>query len=59
MKPEAIIQGYHLNGKHSNTPVSDESLPASLVTQLIGQSYELVEEGLPVKLRNPSSRGDD
>ncbi len=31
-EPEAIIQGYHLNGKHWNTLVFDESLPASLVT---------------------------
>ena len=58
-EPEAIIQGYHLNGKHWNTLVFDESLPTSLMTELIGHSYELGEKGLPVKLRNPSSGGDD
>ena len=31
-EPEAIIQGYYLNGNHWNTLVFDKSLPASLVT---------------------------
>ena len=56
---EAIIPGYHMNKKRWNTLVFDESLPASLVTELIGHSYELVVKGLPAKLRNLLSGGDD
>jgi predicted DNA-binding protein (MmcQ/YjbR family) len=55
----AIISGYHMNKKHWNTLVFDKSLPASLVTELVGHSYELVVKGLPAKLGNPSSGGDD
>ncbi len=56
---EAIISGYHMNKKYWNTLVFDKSLPASLVTELVGHSYELVVKGLPAKLGNPSSGGDD
>ena len=55
----AIIPGYHMNREHWNTLVFDESLPASLATELVGHSYELVVKGPPAKLRNPSSGGDD
>ncbi|MDA7888719.1 MmcQ/YjbR family DNA-binding protein [Akkermansiaceae bacterium] len=48
---EAIIPGYHMNKKHWNTLVLDESLPASLVSELIGHSYDLVVQGLPAKAR--------
>ena len=54
-----IIPGYHMNKEHRNTLVFDESLPASLVTELIGHSYELVEKGLPARLSNLLSGGDD
>jgi len=56
---EAIIPGYHMNKKHWNTLVLDGSLPANLVSELIGHSYELVLQGLPAKLRNSLSGGDD
>ena len=48
---EAIIPGYHMNKKHWNTLVLDESLPAPLVSELIEHSYQLVVKGLPAKLR--------
>ena len=56
---EAIIPGWHMNKKHWNTLVLDESLPADLVSELIEHSYDLVVKGLPAKLRNSLSRGDD
>ena len=56
---EAIVPGYQMNREHWNTLVFDESLPASLVTELVGHSYELVVKSPPAKLRNPSSGGDD
>ena len=56
---DAIIPGYHMNKKHWNTLVLDESLPADLVSELIGHSYDLVVKGLPAKLRNSLSGGDD
>ena len=56
---EAIIPGWHMNKKHWNTLVLDESLPADLVSELIEHSYDLVVEGLPAKLRNSLSGGDD
>ena len=49
---EAVIPGYHMNKKHWNTLVLDESLPADLVSELIEHSYDLVVKGLPAKLRN-------
>ena len=56
---EAIIPGWHMNKKHWNTLVLDESLPADLVSELIEHSYDLVVKGLPAKLRNSLSGGDD
>lgn len=47
---EAIIPGYHINKKHWNTLVFDKSLPASMVTELIGHFYELVVKGLPAQV---------
>ncbi|MDG1671860.1 MAG: MmcQ/YjbR family DNA-binding protein [Akkermansiaceae bacterium] len=54
-----MIPSYHMNKKHWNTLVFAKSLPASLVTELIVHSYELVVKGLPAKLRNLLSGGDD
>lgn len=48
---EAIIPGYHMNKKHWNTLLLDESLPGDLVAELIRHSYDLVVRGLPAKLR--------
>ena len=50
---------YKVCGKMFATLGFDESLPTSLVTELIGHSHELVVKGLPAKLRNLLSGGDD
>ena len=49
---EAIIPGYHLNKRHWNTVTLDGSLPAQMVTDLLGDSYDLVVASLP-RARRP------
>ena len=48
----AIRPGYHLNKRHWNTITLDGSLPDELVTDLLGDSYDLVVASLP-KARRP------
>jgi predicted DNA-binding protein (MmcQ/YjbR family) len=48
----AIRPGYHLNKRHWNTLTLDGSLPDELVTDLLGDSYDLVVASLP-KARRP------
>ena len=49
---EAITPGYHLNKRHWNTITLDGSLPDEMVTDLLGDSYDLVVASLP-KARRP------
>lgn len=53
---EAIIPGYHMNKRHWITVTlgsghGSPSLPAELVQELIVDSYDLVVDGLPRRLR--------
>jgi len=48
----AIAAGYHLNKRHWNTITLDGSLPDQMVTDLLGDSYDLVVASLP-KTRRP------
>lgn len=48
---DAITPGYHLNKRHWITVSLTESLPEGLVDDLVEESYELVVEGLPKRLR--------
>jgi predicted DNA-binding protein (MmcQ/YjbR family) len=48
----AIGPGYHLNKRHWNTITLDGSLPDQMVTDLLGDSYDLVVATLP-KTRRP------
>ena len=43
----AITPGYHLNKRHWNTLILDDSVPAKLVRELVDHSYHLVVAGLP------------
>jgi predicted DNA-binding protein (MmcQ/YjbR family) len=43
----AITPGYHMNKIHWNTLILDDSLPQSLVFELIDHSYILVVNKLP------------
>jgi len=51
----AIVPGYHLNKRHWNTVTLDGSLPDQMVTDLLGDSYDLVVASLP-KARRPAGR---
>ncbi len=51
----AIAPGYHLNKRHWNTITLDGSLPDQMVTDLLGDSYDLVVAALP-KARRPPGR---
>ena len=48
----AIAPGYHLNKRHWNTITLDGSLPDQMVTDMLGDSYDLVVASLP-KARRP------
>jgi predicted DNA-binding protein (MmcQ/YjbR family) len=48
----AIGPGYHLNKRHWNTITLDGSVPDQMVTDLLGDSYDLVVASLP-KARRP------
>ena len=49
----AITPGYHLNKRHWNTITLDGSLPDEMVTDLLGDSYDLVVASLP-RARRPA-----
>src|ERR1700751_1280978 len=49
----AIAPGYHLNKRHWNTIALDGSLPDQMVTDMLGDSYDLVVASLP-KARGPA-----
>jgi len=42
----AVQPGYHMNKKHWNTVILDDSLPAEEVFRMIDDSYDLVVKGL-------------
>jgi predicted DNA-binding protein (MmcQ/YjbR family) len=46
-----VIPGYHMNKKHWNSLKMDGRLPDKLVKEWIKDSYHLVIQGLPKKLR--------
>ena len=47
----AITPGYHLNKRHWNTVRVDGSLPERLVRDMVEDSYDLVVESLPKRVR--------
>jgi predicted DNA-binding protein (MmcQ/YjbR family) len=49
----AVVPGYHLNKRHWNTITLDGSLSDEMVTDLLGDSYELVVAAMP-KARRPA-----
>ena len=53
---EGILPGYHINKKHWNNLVLDDSLQGSLVVELIEHSYELVVAGLSRTVREELGR---
>lgn len=47
----AVKPGYHMNKKHWNTVEMDGSLPDDLLKEWIDDSYTLIVEKLPLKLK--------
>ena len=47
-----IQPGYHMNKKHWNTVVTNSDIDDKLLFELINDSYDLVFESLPKKVRN-------
>lgn len=48
---ESIIPGYHMNKKHWNTLLLDQSLQNPLIHELIDHSYDLVFASLPKRVK--------
>jgi predicted DNA-binding protein (MmcQ/YjbR family) len=48
---DAVIPGYHMNKAHWNTVILDGSLPEKLIFEQIDNSYALIVNSLPKKLK--------
>ncbi len=51
-KYTAVLPGYHMNKKHWNTVMIDGSIRDGLIYKWIDDSYDLIVEKLPRKIRN-------
>ena len=51
-KFSSVIPGYHMNKKHWNTVILDGSFPIDLLLTWINESYGLVFNSLPQKVKN-------
>lgn len=51
-KYSTILPGYHMNKQHWNTVICNGTLPKKLVFSLIDDSYELILNSLPKKVRS-------
>jgi predicted DNA-binding protein (MmcQ/YjbR family) len=47
----AVIPGYHLNKRHWNTVILDDSLPDQTIREMIEDSYDIVVSQLPASRR--------
>ena len=48
----AVQPGYHMNKKHWNTVTADGSIPTRVLKEMIDDSYALVVNSLPRKMRD-------
>jgi len=48
----SVQPGYHMNKKHWNTVSVDGSLSTALLKEMIDDSYNLIVESLPKKIRD-------
>ena len=49
---DCVQPGYHMNKKHWNTIIVDGSVSAALLKEWIDDSYDLVVESLPLKVKS-------
>ncbi|MFK7830060.1 MAG: MmcQ/YjbR family DNA-binding protein [Congregibacter sp.] len=52
----AVQPGYHMNKKHWNTVILDDSIPRGEIERMIENSYALVVAGLPATRRKALQR---
>jgi len=50
----SILPGYHMNKKHWNTIITDGSIPAKMLKEIIDDSYSLIIASLPQKAKSCS-----
>lgn len=48
---DCVLPGYHMNKKHWNTIIPNNQVTQKLLREWIDDSYELVVNSLPVKIR--------
>lgn len=48
---DSVIPGYHMNKQHWNTIILDEIIADRLIKEWIDDSYNLIVESLPKKLK--------
>lgn len=48
---ESVLPGYHMNKNHWNTVIVDGNIPVGVIRKMIDDSYKLVVQSLPKKLR--------
>jgi predicted DNA-binding protein (MmcQ/YjbR family) len=48
---DAVLPGYHMNKRHWNTVLLDQSIPRGEIERMIDNSYALVIQGLPSRQR--------
>ena len=48
---DAVMPGYHMNKRHWNTVLLDDSIPKGEIERMIDNSYALVVQGLPSRQR--------
>ncbi len=48
---DSVIPGYHMNKQHWNTIILDETIADRLLMEWIDDSYNLIVESLPKKLK--------
>lgn len=50
-KFSTILPGYHMNKQHWNTVICDGSIPKTLISSMIEDSYQLILASLSKKIR--------
>ena len=51
-KYEGVTPGYHMNKKHWNSVYFDTNIPDNEILEWVDQSYNLVVESLPKKIKD-------
>jgi predicted DNA-binding protein (MmcQ/YjbR family) len=48
---QSIVPGYHMNKQHWNTVYMDGGVPEDLLRQMIDDSWQLIYDSLPAKIK--------